>query len=312
MSKRLELLISTSTFGKINPKVLGFLEKEGFRITLNPYHRTLTKNEISQLLIGKDALIAGTEILDKEVFEMATTLKYICRLGIGMDNVDIAEAKARGIQIENTPSSHVDSVAELCLAGILNLRRNITSSHTDLISNNWHKQLGGLLKNQKVGLIGFGKVAQRLAELLMPFRCDVYAIDLNWDSDIASSLKVDFKSKEEILKECNIISLHIPYSHVNHNYVDFKELNSMKDDAMLINTSRGGLINELALRDHLDTHPGFKVYLDTFDVEPYSGRFNAFNNILLTPHIGSYAREARESMESQSAEKVINFFKSWQ
>ncbi|PCJ67874.1 MAG: 3-phosphoglycerate dehydrogenase [Bacteroidetes bacterium] len=303
-----KILISTSSYGKVDSKPLELLEQAGFEVTLNPYGSKLSISQSIELLAGQTALIAGTEKLNAEIFDAHPQLKYICRLGTGMDSVDLDEAKNRNIPVENTPNAHVDGVAELCLSGILDLHREVSFAHHNLKQGVWKKPMGSLLKGKTIGLIGLGKVAKRLVELLQPFNMKILAVDKYWDSDFAKQYNVEQVELDYLLQNSGIVSIHIPFSPENKNVISERELNLMNSSAILINTSRGGLINEVDLLTHLKANSMFKAYLDTYESEPYTGELLSLDNILLTPHIGSYAKEVRLNMEMECAEKIIAYF----
>lgn len=304
----MKILISTSSFGKENRMPLSLLEEAGFEVQLNPFGRQLTVNESKDLLQGKIGVIAGTEKLNDEALCTAKELKYLVRLGTGMDNVDFNITNQKGIVVENTPNAHVDGVAELTLAGIINSLRSISWNDAQIKSGNWAKPMGSLLKGKTVGLIGFGKIAKRLTLLLQPFACNILAYDPFFDDEFANKWGVQQAIMETILHESSVISLHLPFSSENKNIINAASFSKMKQDVLLVNTARGGLIDEGALFDFLNINQNAKAYLDTFESEPYNGKLCQLVNVLMTGHIGTYAKEVRLTMEMEAAEKLINFF----
>ena len=304
----MKILISTSSFGKDIRTPLSILEKAGFEVHLNPHGRQLTIEESKELLQGKVGLIAGTEKLNEEVLSTATDLKYLVRLGTGMDNVDFNITNQKGIVVENTPNAHVDGVAELALAGILNSFRSIAWNDQQIKAGNWVKPMGALLKCKTVGLIGFGKVAKRLSLLLQPFLCNIIAFDPFFDEEFAKKWGIQQVPLETILEKSNVISLHLPFSEDNRNIINAASFSRMKNDVLIVNSSRGGLIDEASLFDFLKNNSSAKAYLDTFEKEPYNGKLCSLDNVLMTGHIGTYAKEVRLSMEMEAAQKMIDFF----
>ena len=305
-----KILTTSSSFGKVDSKTLDALKNAGFEVVTNPHGRKLTKEESFELMPGYDGMIAGTEKLDREVLSNAKGLKYICRLGTGMDNVDMEAAKELGIVVENTPDAHVKGVAEFTLAGILSLSRHIHLADARLKNGNWKKHMGRLLEGKKIGLIGLGRVAKHLVHLMQPFAPELCALDPYPDNDFAQKQGIKWVSKEEMMAECDIISLHIPYTPENDNFIDTAEFDLMRDDVMLVNASRGGLVNEEALFSFLSKNEQAFAFFDTFRAEPYSGPLTTLDNVLLTPHIGSSAKETRIIMEMDAATNVINYFNS--
>ncbi|MEO1052794.1 MAG: phosphoglycerate dehydrogenase [Bacteroidota bacterium] len=306
----MRILISTSSFGKIDSEVTNQLRTQGFEVTLNPYGRKLKQEESIELMKGVDAIIAGTETLNREVLSSATRLKYLCRLGVGMDNVDMDATKEMGIEVDNTPDTHIKSVAELALGGMLALLRHIHTSHLNVKNGVWKKKMGSQLFGKTVGLIGYGKVSKYLANLLKPFGVNLLVSDPYLNADDITGDGVNLLSLEELCKHSDIISLHIPYNQSNHHLINQDLLSLVKDDVQIINSSRGGLIDEDALYTFLKDRPAAGAYLDTYSVEPYQGKLVELDNILLTPHIGTTAKETRIEMEKMAVEKVLNFFKN--
>ncbi len=302
------ILTTCSSFGKVAAETLEMLQETGLEVVTNPYGRKLTKDESLDLMPGFEGMIAGTEKLDREVLSNAPDLKYICRLGTGMDNVDLEAAKELGIVVENTPDAHVKGVAEITLAGILSVARHLHIADARLKNGTWKKHMGRLLEGKKIGLIGLGRVSKHLVRLLQPFQPVIFAIDPYPDHEFAKSYDIKFIEKDELMAESDIISLHIPYTPENNNYIDAKAFGLMKKDVMLINASRGGLVNEDELFRFLTDNKQAFAYVDTFLNEPYSGPLTTLENILLTPHIGSSANETRIEMEKAAAQNVINHF----
>lgn len=305
----MNIFISTSSFGKEDSTPLELLKREGFNVQTNPYGRQLTIEESASLLDGAVGLIAGTEKLNEDSLANASALKYIVRLGTGMDNVDFTVANAKGIKVENTPDAHVNGVAELALAGILCALRGVSESDRSIRGGNWVKPMGSLLTGKTVGLVGMGKIAKRLIQLLSPFQCRILAYDPYFDEDFARAYNVTSVDLADVYTNSNIISLHLPFSSANKHLVNDASFARMKKDVLVVNTSRGGLINEEHLYNFLSENTAAKAYLDTFEKEPYSGPLNELPNILCTGHIGTYAKEVRLEMEMEAAQKLINYFR---
>ena len=304
-----KILTTTSSYGKVDPAPLALLQAEGFEVTVNPYGRKISVEESKEILKGYDGLIAGTESLNAAVLSSAENLKYLCRLGAGMDNVDFEAAKKLNITVENTPSAHVDGVAELTLGGILSCMRSIANAHTNITNGFWEKPMGSLLKGKTVGIIGLGRVGCRLVELLSPFKVKVLALDLYQNTEFAEKHNVSFVEMGELISASDIITIHTPYSPEAKHMVNAEFLGKAKVNLCLVNASRGGLVDEAALLDFLSVNSAASAYLDTFEEEPYSGPLSKMKNCTLTPHIGSYASEVRINMEMEAAQNVINYFK---
>lgn len=303
------ILTTTSSFGKVDPGPLNLLEEAGIEVVVNPYGRKLTIDESKALMPGFDGIIAGTEKLNEEVLSSTTDLKYLCRLGAGMDNVDFDAARKHDIKVENTPSAHVDGVAELTLGGILSSLRSISISHANLVQGTWAKPMGTLLKGKTVGIVGLGQVGCRLSELLKPFGVNIMAFDTTHRNEsFVEKNGIAYSSLEDLVSQSDIITIHVPLLPGTKHIIDKAALAKARSNVLIVNTSRGGVIDEEALLEFLSNNPGASAYLDTFEKEPYDGPLTQVGNCMLTPHIGSYAREVRINMEIEAAQNVINYF----
>ncbi len=221
-----------------------------------------------------------------------------------MDAVDQAAAAARSIAVFNTPDAHIDAVSELALAGLLNGLRQQMASDRAIRTGRWERSMGRLLRDKAVGVIGLGKVGKALVSLLQPFRCTVLAFDPHWDAAFAAQYQVQQCCLAELLAQANAISLHVPGSP-GQALIGAAELSRMKPDAVLVNTARGGLIDEAALCAYLAAHPRACAVLDVFAEEPYRGPLVQLPNVLLSAHVGAYASECRVDMEMQAVENCL-------
>lgn len=302
-----KIFISTSSFGAYSSEPLDLLEKEGIAFELNPLGRTLTEQEISGFLQDKDGLIAGTEPLTGQVLKNCKDLKVISRVGSGLDNIDLEAAKIRGIKVFNTPGGPVLAVAELTLGLILSLLRHIAVLDSQLKAGAWKKEMGNLLSGKTVGIVGFGNIGRKLAELLSPFNCQIIAYDPNVSGTNSPTVK-KVESIDELLNVSDIVTLHVTYSKENYHLLDKDRLSRTKPGVILVNTARGGLIDEEALYENLENGRIGGAALDVFEQEPYNGYLRKLENVVLTPHVGSYARESRTQMEIDA---VVNLLKGF-
>jgi D-3-phosphoglycerate dehydrogenase / 2-oxoglutarate reductase len=297
--------ISAAAFGKESPRPLEMLRSAGFEVRANPSGRTLSSDEVREHLQGVVGLVAGTERLTREVLAASPLLRCISRVGDSIEGVDLAAAKELSITVVNTPDAHVDAVAELTLAGMLAALRGLARADASLRGGGFEKPMGRLLRGKSVGFLGFGQVARALVKLLAPFDGQRWAFDPVEDTATAAVLGVRYGTLDEVLAASDIVSLHLPYAKAVHHLIGAPQLARMKEDAVLINTARGGLVDELALLTHLDSHPRAAAFLDCFEREPYQGPLSKARNAVLTSHIGSHAREARVRMEVEAVENLL-------
>ena len=299
-----KLVISTSSFDIHNNPYIERLIKEGLQIVSNPFQRKMSEDEILTLL-GEDTigLLAGIEPLTKKVLTSAQGLKVIARCGAGLDSVDLDAARQCNILVSNTPEAPAQAVSELTIGLILSVLRQIGSTHRLIQNGQWPRTQGHLLAAQTVGIIGLGHIGRRVAALCLAFGAKVIA----HDSYIQQThLDIPLFSFDQLIKEADVISLHISYSHNTHHLIDADTLNHMKPGAVLINAARGGLIDEHALVEALTAGHIAGAALDVFEQEPYQGPLLNCDNVVMTSHIGSLAKESRQRMELEAAENLLN------
>ena len=250
-------------------------------------------------------MVAGVEPITARVLQQAKGLKAISRCGVGLDNVDLNAARSLGITVTNTPDGPTEAVAELTIGLIFNLLRMVSFLDRELRKGNWRKETGVLVRGKKVGIVGLGRIGKRVAEILLALGAKVAGTDIQPDSVWLQTNQVPLVSLEDLLKQSEIICLHVSYAGSNKHLIGKKEIEAMPKGAYLINTSRGEIIDHDALYSMLANGHLSGAALDVFEQEPYAGPLTKLDNVILTPHIGSYAREARVEMEIQAAENLI-------
>lgn len=269
----------------------------------NPYKRKLNEEEVIKLVTEyqPDAIIAGLEPITRKVMKEATMLKIISRCGVGLDNVDMEAAEEMGIKVYNTPDAPVKPVAELTIAMIFALARNLLKLNLNTKKGLWEKTDAYLLSELTVGIIGCGRIGTRVASILYETGCRLLGHDII-EKNNKYFEKVTFHN---LLTRSDIISLHIPLTPQNYHMIDRNEIRKMKPGAIIINTSRGGLIDEIALYEFLKNGHLGGAGLDVFEEEPYNGPLCGLDNVILTPHAGSSAGGSRLRMEEESVENLI-------
>ena len=302
------ILITTSIFGKDDPAPLNLLQSAGYQVMVNPYGRKLTEDEVLDLLleIKPVGMIAGLEPVTARVLQRAKGLRIISRCGIGLDNVDLNAAGSLGIAVTNTPDAPTEAVAELTIGLIFNLLRRISFLDREIRRGNWTKETGSLLRGKQVGIIGLGRIGKRVAETLPALGAKVAGTDIYPDYRWLQEKQVSLVSLEELLKESEVLCLHVSYTGGSEYLIGEKEMEAMREGAYLVNTSRGEVIDHDALYSMLTSGHLAGAALDVFDHEPYTGRLTRLDSVILTPHIGSYAKEARLEMEVQAVKNLLN------
>lgn len=298
----MQVLISTSSFNLANFAQLSDLEKAGVEVKLNPFAARLTEKQAIDLL-GTDTigLIAGLEPLTKNVLQAAKSLKVIARVGTGLDSVDLVAAKELEIIVLNTPDAPTKAVAELTIAHILGLLRHLSQADRQIRNGIWKGLMGSLLETKTVGIVGFGRIGKRVATLLSAFGASVLISDAQVKSDDFQNVGLD-----ELCTRSDIVSLHLPYSEATHHIIDEKRINLMKKGSFIVNISRGGLVDEAMLLVALKSGHLAGAALDCFEQEPYEGELRNLENVQITAHMGSYARETRDLMEQEASRLLVN------
>lgn len=289
------ILATTSSFGTETPTT-------NLRLVVNPWGRKLKEAELANLLAEHRpvGLLAGTEPITRAVLTAAKDyLRVISRVGAGWDNVDHDAAAELGMRVYRTSGVLTQAVAELTIGLMLAALRSITLQDRLLRQGTWQKRMGGLLQGKTVGIIGFGAIGQRVGELVRAFGAkmvfyDPHPVDVAWAERV---------SLQELLEQADLITLHASGKQKILGAEELYWIGSR--GAILINTARGDMIDEEALAASLHTGQIKCACLDVFGEEPYHGSLCSMDNLILTPHIGSYAREARQLMEETAIANLL-------
>jgi len=304
----MKVYVSTHPFSKTSKLPMKMLKENGFEVKLNSFGRKITSEELVKDLDNSDILIAGTEKITEEVFKNNPNLKLIARVGIGLDGVDFGLCKKYNVRVTYTPDAPTMAVAELCVGLILDAARKISETNYNLkYKNIWHRHMGMLLYGKTVGIIGMGRIGKSLVHLLSGFNVRFLVHDIEPDIAFGRLYKVKFVSKEELLKSSDIVSINIPLKKDTKDYITLKELSLMKKNSILINTARGGIVNENDLYKALKKNIISGAAVDVFEEEPYNGKLKELENCILTCHMGASTIDSRTDMEVQAVEEVIRF-----
>lgn len=289
----MKVAVGASSFGE-SAQAINLLLEKNISVIKNPYGRKMSKPEIVEHLQGVSGLLAGLEPLDEEVLRSATALKAVARIGIGMDNVDLSAAQKLGIKVSNTPNGPTVAVAEMTLAALLAISRQIIFCNQDMHDKKWNKRMGLSIKGLRVFLIGYGRIGQAVAQLLKPLGANLMIYD-----PLKPELSVAF---EEGLRHADVISLH---AGGKGEVLSSECFSQMKRGVIILNSARGGLINEAALYQALQEETVSAFWGDAFWEEPYTGKLTECENAILTPHISTYSRQCREQMEMEAVQNLL-------
>ncbi|MDG6963900.1 MAG: hydroxyacid dehydrogenase [Nitrososphaerota archaeon] len=287
------------------------------RLSLGPeitvdYRPGITRDELLAVAGEYDALIIRSRTkVDREVLDRARRLKLVARPGTGLDNVDVSYAKEKGVAVVNSPESLVEAVAEHVILLMLALSRKLVEADVGTKSGRWEKNalVGREMKGRTLGIVGFGRIGRRIAEIGRTLGMAVLAYDvIPLSSDLLSSVGARAVSLDELFSSSDYITLHVPMTPETAGMVGTARLERMKRGSVIVNTSRGGVIDEAALSRALSAGEVGGAALDVFETEPPTGDILKAPNILLTPHIGGQTEEAQTNAIVVIGEKVRAFF----
>lgn len=306
----------TSRSFSAHPVLRQELQRRYPNATFNEVGKRLEGEELAQFLHGKEKAIIALEILDESILSRLPQLKVVSKFGVGLDMIDFKAFDRRNILLGYSPGVNKRSVSELVIAYAIVLLRHVMESNTELRSGQWRQKRGVCLSGRAVGIIGCGQIGKDLIALLEPFGCQIRCFDINGDTHSFSRSEVAFVRLEELLKESDIITLHLPVTSHTCNLLSAERLALMKPDAILINVARGQLVDEKALKDMLKTGRLAGAAFDVFANEPPEDlELLRLPNFLGTPHIGGSTEEAilamgRAAIEGLDNAKTVRTFES--
>jgi len=267
---------------------------------------------LMQRVSAVDALIVRNRTpVTRELLNHAGQLKVIGRLGVGLDNIDLDAAKQANIQVLPATGANAVAVAEYVMSALLHLRRPMTSGFQAMVGGDWPREqfIGGEISGKTLGLIGFGQIAQIVAKRAAAFGMRIAYFDPYIDASEHHSVATAVSSLDELLALSDSVSIHVPLTEDTHRLMNSQRLALMKSGAILINTSRGGIVDERALIHHIQTGHLGGAALDVFEHEPLDelkgARFDGIDALILTPHIAGVTHESNRRVSQVTAENVL-------
>ena len=304
-----DILVTLSTFSAYSEEPLRLLEESGFTFRTNPYGRRMKPSEVVELGRNCRGLVAGVEQYTAETLPQLPNLRCISRCGAGIGNIDLAEAKRRGIAVLNTPDEPIVAVAELTLAMMLALLRQLPRMDSLTHERKWQRVTGNLLAGKIVGIIGLGRIGRRVAELAQAFGATVIAVESYPDSDWLRGHGVELLDLPTLLARADIVSIHASTSSQYPLRLGAAELAQMKQGAWLINMARGDMVDDVALSKALASGWLSGAALDVFPQEPYRGPLCDSDRVVLSPHQATLTVETRTAMEIRAVENVVRYLR---
>jgi D-3-phosphoglycerate dehydrogenase len=270
-------------------------------------HEENKEDELSKNIVDSEVVvIRSATTINKDLIKSAKQLKIIARCGVGIDNIDLEQASKSNIYVTNSPNANIISVAELTIGLIIGAARNIHSSNNSLKNGEWNRQkfIGTELYEKQLGLIGFGKAANEVAKRLTAFGMRIVFFDPYIDESKNDAIKVDL---DYLMQTSDVISIHVIKTKETENLIDSKYLKMIKEGGIIVNTSRGGIVDEKSLFELVDDKKIIFGGLDVYEKEPPEvGESFSNSNIITTPHLGASTKEAQLKAGKQTAENVKN------
>lgn len=301
------LVTPTSLQPGKNEPMLDILRSFSDDLVFNASGRPLTEEELILLLHDCDGYIAGLDFVTEKVINACPRLKAISRYGAGYDRVDIEAAKKKGIVVTNTPGVNAQAVGELAFALILSLARRIPYLDAETRNGKWIRSTGIELKGKTLGIIGLGAIGKVVAACGQGFHMNVISYDPYISDAYCREHSIDICSFDDVIQHADVISLHLPLNEQTHHIINKKTISEMKPNVILVNTSRGGIIDEAAAFEALQSGRLGGLGLDAFETEPpKNSPLFELDNVVVTPHTGAHTREATMNMAASAIQNLID------
>ena len=287
-----------------------------FDLNYREKDENLSYTELKSLVRDKHGILCSIpDRIDKEVLAAAKNLQVVSTFSVGYDHIDVKESTKRGIAVTNTPDVLTDATADLTFALLLGIARRVAEGHVLVMQRRWKEawspkfMLGSDLAGKKLGIIGMGRIGRVVAKRALGFGMEIlYYNRYRLLKKEENAVTAHYRSFEQLLRESDFISIHVPFSKETYHLIDARNIAMMKKTAFLINTARGPIVDEDALFDALRKKSIAGAALDVFEQEPLpdNSPLLTLENILLTPHIGSAAEDARYKMGEVAAKNLAN------
>ena len=305
-TKTFNVLVASRSFGKHCPEVLDAMKAAGCVFLSNGFDRAPTEEELVTQIPEADVLISGTEPVTARVLAAARRLKVISKHGVGHENIDVAAAKARGIPVTIAGGTIGDSVADMAMALLLALARQIPQGNSSVKTGAWGRFVGPELRGKILGLVGLGQIGKGVCRRAKGFGMELIAYDTYPDRSFSASWGVSYVSLEELLKQADFVSLHLPVAPETRQLFNSERLGIMKRDAFLINTARGELVDEGALFEALTGGRLAGAASDVFSKEPPGNNpLLRLENFIAMPHSAGQTPEGLRRMGEVTAENAL-------
>jgi len=306
-----KVLIATRSFGSSSPRPMQMLKDAGVEIVCVDANSPDVQEEILELVPETSAIIVGLVPITEKIFAKSSKLKIVTMYGVGVNHIDLEAARRKGVIVTNCPGSNDQAVADLTIGLMLAVARNILHIDRDIREGYWKKYLGGEVWQKKLGLIGLGNIAMGVVHRAKGFDMQVRAYDPYASAEMAEAHGVQLVSFEELITESDFVSLHAPLTEETKGMFSAEQFKKMKSTSYLINTARGGLVDEQALYLALTKGEIAGAGLDVFVEEPLKdSKLVELKNVVLTAHTGTHTKESIDRMGMMAVENVLQVLRN--
>jgi D-3-phosphoglycerate dehydrogenase / 2-oxoglutarate reductase len=303
-----KVLMAPSPLEGIDAEFRHTLLRAGFELLYPGLGRQLVESELADLLPGCKASLAGSEPYSREIMDRSPELKVIARVGVGYDAVDVPAATDHGVVVTITPGTNQDSVAEHTFMLLLACARQLVTQHNQVVAGKWPRNANVPVRGRTLGIIGLGRIGKAVALRGVAFGMPIVAFEPNPDHEFVAKHGLSLRSLDDVIREADYLSLHAPMMAESKYLINARTLALMKPTAYLINTSRGGLVNETDLLRVLKEHRIAGAALDVFEQEPPPANhpFFGLDNVILTAHTAGVDLRSRDDMALSAAQAIVD------
>ena len=302
-----KVLVTPRSYGKADDTVYDILRDNDIQIVPNTTGGILKKNEMMELIKDCDGVILGVDPMDADIINAGKKLKVISKYGVGIDNIDMETAKQNHIQVMRTIGANSAAVADYAMSLVLALMRKVVVIDKNCRNKNWGKIETMEVTGKTIGLLGFGAIGKLVAQRAQGFSMKVMAYDVFWDAEYAKTNDIEYATPEQIYENADIISIHLPLLPETKHMIGAKELSMMKPSAVLVNTARGGIIQEDALIQALLKKEIYGAGIDAFESEPPTdSRWFDMDNVVLGSHCAASTDGASINMSRSATKNLIS------
>ncbi len=303
----MKVLVTPRSFGKANPDLFNRLQRAGIDVIRNDTGGILDEKTMCRLLAPCEGLIVGVDPVNADVLAHAPSLRVISKYGVGLDNIDLTECEKRGIQVFRTLGANSNAVADYAFALMLGVARRVALIDRRCRQKDWSKIQGIDVYGKTLGIIGLGAIGKCVARRAKGFEMNILAADTSWDHDFAEANGIARADVDEICRNADFITLHCLLNEQTKNLMDARRIGMMKKNAILINTARGGLVDEDALLDALEKGSIYGAGLDVFESEPPANpQWYTLDNIIMGSHCSSSTTGSTMLMGTMAVDNLLN------